>query len=253
MSDTKEKIVLNFDKEVHDRLKITEVESGRALTRFEKYQWAVRKQAYSNDASFNDAKQEFTLTNSPSNLEKTPLGKYTLVRNDETYFCNFSHPLMQTALSSATQINSRLDTEDESVTIPLITFNYSAWENKVTLLEPFVGKSGWLAINQLTLEILSVEDHFAVACLADDGSSIPSDTAHQMLEIIPTSEETTTILRTDETYSSALLALEEETNELSTKVHNEVGSFLVDAYDKLDDWADDISHEHDIKENWKRK
>ena len=50
-----------------------------------------------------------------------------------------------------------------------IHFDYELHEGKVTLLEPFIGKSGWLVTTLFTVESLDqAEDHLILAAMTDE-------------------------------------------------------------------------------------
>ena len=56
--------------------------------------------------------------------------------------------------------------------LPKLHFDYGEHDGKVTLLEPFIGKSGWLALSLFTVESLDqAEDHLIFAAVTDDGAA----------------------------------------------------------------------------------
>ena len=63
-------------------------------------------------------------------------------------------------------------------------FDYSAYEGKISALEPLVGKSGWMSAELLTIEALGQsEDCLLLAGRCDDGAPLSDEAANRLLTI----------------------------------------------------------------------
>ena len=72
------------------------------------------------------------------------------------------------------------ETKKNVTPVKKVLFDYSATPTKVSLLEPYIGNSGWLQMNKLTVESFEHEDYLLIACVADDGTVIERDVAESL-------------------------------------------------------------------------
>ena len=66
MADTRQKLLENFDAEVHDRLKVNFASSRQNIGRAQELLWGLSKQILDEHASFDDEARCFTVTSVPS-------------------------------------------------------------------------------------------------------------------------------------------------------------------------------------------
>ena len=64
-----------------------------------------------------------------------------------------------------------------------LTFNYSAYGGNISLLDPLVGKSGWLEISKLTIESLDTEQFLICAGQTDDGQRLDEETCQKLMQV----------------------------------------------------------------------
>jgi len=63
-----------------------------------------------------------------------------------------------------------------------IQFDYAQYEGQGHVLEPFVGRSGWLTLSRFSVEALDqAEDHLIFSAFADSGERLDDDLARRML------------------------------------------------------------------------
>jgi len=63
-----------------------------------------------------------------------------------------------------------------------IQFDYGQHDGKVTALEPFIGKTGWLALSLFSVESLDQgEDHLIFSAVTDDGQTLDDEVAQRLL------------------------------------------------------------------------
>ena len=105
-----------------------------------------------------------------------PLGLYELPRRSgEAHLYRLNHPLAEAVVARA---KGRDLPEAE------IQFAYGEHDGKVTLLEPLIGKSGWLTLCLFTVESLDqAEDHLIFAAATDDGEVLDEEAAARLLTL----------------------------------------------------------------------
>jgi adenine-specific DNA-methyltransferase len=65
-----------------------------------------------------------------------------------------------------------------------IRFDYGRHDGKISILEPFIGQSGWLNAWVLTVESLDqVEDHLILAAITDHERPLDEKTAARLLSL----------------------------------------------------------------------
>ena len=124
-----------------------------------------------NDASFHLEAQPF--------MEQTPvipLGLYELPRRSgEAHLYRLNHPLAEALIVQAKM---------RDLPPAEIHFDYDQHDGKVTLLEEFIGKSGWLTLSLFSVESLDqAEDHLIFAAETDDGQMLAEDVAARLLTL----------------------------------------------------------------------
>jgi hypothetical protein len=134
--------------------------------------------------------------------------------------------------------------------LPLVEvhFDYGQHDGKVTLLEPFIGKSGWLTLSLFTVESLDqAEDHLIFAATTDKGQPLEEEVAARLLTL-PGS-----VMGSAQPGSGAAV-LEAHTQQRQASIERDISErnarFFEAEADNLDGWADDlkVGLEREIKE-----
>lgn len=169
-----------------------------------------------------------------------PLGLYELPRRSgEAHLYRLGHPLAQRILEQA---------KDRELPPAELVFDLSIHEGKVSVLEPFVGRSGTLALALLTIEALDQsEDHLIFAAATDDGRVLDEAVARRLFGVparavtqLPNGNEDSTI--------QDILSQRQEAIQRTISQRN--AAFFEAEADKLDGWADDlkVGLEREIKD-----
>lgn len=75
-----------------------------------------------------------------------------------------NHPLADAILAQAKGRN--LDVRE-------VSFDYANYDGIISVLEPVVGKSGWITLSSFTVESLDQsEDHLIFAVISDEGVTL---------------------------------------------------------------------------------
>lgn len=231
LRDTRQKLLENFDTEVHAKLKINLRESQTYLDTYEKWLWDVTRFFLGNKADFSTQEYSFTLKDNPFPNEHIDAGPYKIAKNvEDAHVYRPAHPLAQRILD---EIKTQILPCHELV------FDYSNHPTIVSVLEPLIGNKGILKVSNYTVEAFEVEDHILVSAFNSNGEKINDEIAKKlftlMAEVRPLSSQI------NNTENENLENLEKEIlNEVSTQIAERNSEFFDDEVDKLDKWADDM-------------
>ena len=241
MARTRRNLLENFDDEVREKLKVQDEASKAYLSRYERQLMQLTRHEldgcaeFLDDASFRLETQPF-----PEQTAAIPLGLYELPRRSgEAHLYRLNHPLAEALIAQAKQRN--LPPSE-------IHFDYEQHEGRVTLLEAFIGKSGWLTLSLFSVESLDqAEDHLICAATTDDGQMLNEEVATRLLTL-PGNVAGQTQMGT------AIALLENQTQKRQSDIQRNISErnarFFEEEADKLDGWADDlkVGLEREIKE-----
>ena len=240
MTTTRKKLLEHFDDEVREKLKVRDMDSKAILGQFERQLIRLTKHELNGNAEFQ-GEGTFRLINSPypELAGKAPLGLYELPRRSgDAHFYRLGHPLADAVIRHA---------KERHLAPAEITFNYDNHEGKVTILEPYIGQSGWLDASLFTIDSLDqTEDYLILAAHADFGGTLDEETARRLLSLPGTH------LR--EISEPAPFALNEITSREQARISRNISernaAFFEAEATKLDHWADDlkVGLEREIKD-----
>jgi adenine-specific DNA-methyltransferase len=240
MTQTRRKLLENFDDEVREKLKVRAEGSVASLNRVERS--LMRLTAHElrdhvelvDDSSFRLASCPF-----PSAPGDIPLGFYELPRRSgEAHLYRLHHPLAEAVIQQA---------KSRELPSAEVRFSYEDHDGKVSALEPFVGKSGWLTLSAFTVESLDqAEDHLIFGAVTDDGTLFDDECSARLFTLpgAVTGPCLTGIPSTVEP------AIEQRRTAIQRSITDRNARFFETEADKLDDWADDLKLglEREIKE-----
>jgi adenine-specific DNA-methyltransferase len=242
MTTTGRKLLENFDDEVREKLRVRDESSRAFLNSFERLLMHVTEHELAGHADFlNDS--AFRLKSLPFRASATdiPLGLYELPRRSgEAHLYRLNHPLAEAVIAQA-KLRDLPGAE--------VRFNYSGRTGKVSLLEPLIGKSGWLTLSRLSVEALDqAEDHLILAGMTELGAILDEQVVARLLRLPGT-------VAGDQAASDSITgALSAQTTERRTAIQRGISErnaqFFSAEADKLDGWADDLKLglEREIKE-----
>ncbi len=271
MTRTRQQLLENFDDEVREKLKVQDEASKAYLNRYERLLMQLTRYELNGCAEFLDgfsfrlnALPEYFCpqitqisadSNSINNLRESaksadalqafPLGLYELPRRSgEAHLYRLNHPLAEALIAQA---------KKRDLPPAEIHFDYEQHDGKVTLLEEFIGKSGWLTLSLFSVESLDqAEDHLIFAVETDDGKMLDEDVAARLLTLSAASPPRPP----GEGWGEGGVAqqLETITRQRQAAIQRNISErnarFFEAEADKLDGWADDlkVGLEREIKE-----
>jgi adenine-specific DNA-methyltransferase len=240
MTRTRQKLLEHFDDEVREKLRIRDEATRGYLNRYERLLMQFSNHELGDHAEFlSDA--SFRLNSLPfTALANISLGLYELPRRTgEAHLYRLNHPLAEALLAQA---------KGRDLPPAEIRFDYGRHDGKVTILEPFIGQSGWLAASLFTIESLDqAEDHLIIAAVTDSGRVLDEETSGRLLslpgEVISNFSDSSPI----EVLNSFA---GQRQGEIQKGISERNARFFEAEADKLDGWADDlkVGLEREIKE-----
>ena len=230
MNSTRQKLLENFDADVHDKLKVNLQESKNYLDKYSQLLWRMTRHGLQDYGVFDKTEYKdnhrFFLKNLPPKAEESiPLGDYEIGRDiQDAHAYRVGHPLAQYLIHALGE--QQLDAAE-------ITFDYSNQQQKAQMLEPLLGQSGELALYKLSINGRDSEDHLVFVGKTDAGKALEQEQI-QRLFILNSHSKTT---------SNKISNFKKEFKANKGKILGEVegryATFFEQEIDKLDNWADD--------------
>ncbi len=242
MTRTRQQLLENFDDEVREKLRVRNEAAKAYLNRHEKLLIQLTQHElaglaeFHDDASFRLQAQPF-----PGKAESIPLGLYELPRRSgEAHLYRLNHPLAEALVARA---------KHRELPATEIQFEYGQHDGKISSLEPFIGRSGWLALTLFSVESLDqTEDHLIFSAITQAGEWLDEEVVQRLLTLPSSSSAPSQIeaptRNTLEAHAKARQkAIQREVSERNAR-------FFEAEAEKLDGWADDlkVGLEREIKE-----
>jgi len=256
MEDTRKVLLENFDEEVAARLKVHRDKTLESLSERERWLLNLTRSELGREAAFDKIEPRFQYVpkkGSDPDSAKHPKGRsgyrgltpfspgfyhfdWRKAKVNGDTFYRQGHPLATSLIERALQ---------RQLTAATLTFNYAAYGSVVSVLEPLVGKSGWLELSKLTITSLDTEEFLLLCGVTDDGTELDAELCGKLLLISATATEAVD-------GSSPDLSTNRDAE--MTKRVKEVEQRNMKHFDeevlKLDHWSDDLKQglEREINE-----
>lgn len=231
LKDTRQKLLENFDPEVHEKLKANIRESQAYLDVYERWLWETTRFFLGDNADFSDQEYSFMLKKNPFADQNIDPGPYKIGKNvEDAHIFRLGHPLAQKILNELK--HAELDTAE-------VVFNYSKNQGIISVLKPLVGRSGVMKVSSYTLEALDAEDHVIISALDQKGEPIIQEIAKKLFSLAAEVSGAEENISEDE--KKKLETLEQDAVDLVHERSAERNSeFFDNEVEKLDQWADDM-------------
>jgi hypothetical protein len=251
MQSVRSTLLEKFDEEVREKLKIDFENSKAYLNSFEQKLWKTTQYFLQDCAVFAENEYSFSLKKNPFPDEKIHSGPYMILKAeegkkksdtiipDDTNIYRIGHKLAQRILTACKQ---------QPTPLKEIVFDYTNTPTKITLLEQYIGKTGWMEIEHLTIQSFENEDYLLLACISEDGIIIDKETAERLFSLIARENHEVEIPTTLVPLLKDILHRQQQEVIADNETRNR--DFFDTEMDKLDQWADDmkISLEKEIKD-----
>ena len=251
MQSVRSTLLEKFDEEVRDKLKIDFENSKAYLNAFEQKLWKTTQYFLKDTAVFGDNDYSFSLKKNPFPDENIHSGPYMILKAvegrkksevfipEDTNIYRIGHKLAQRILKACKQ---------QETPVAEIVFDYTNTQTKITLLEQYIGKSGWLRVEHLTIQSFEDEDYVLLACVTENGEIIDKETAERLFSLTASIGGQVDIPQEIKPLFKDVLSQQEQEIISVNAIRNR--DFFDTEMDKLDQWADDmkISLEKEIKD-----
>jgi len=243
MVKTRQVLLENFDEEVQEKLRMRADDSRNARNRFERMLMDLTRAELVHCAAFDD--DGFDLRHIPTGIEHSglagiELGRYELPRRSgDAHLYRINHPLARWGIEQA---------KARALDGARLAFDYNAYGSKISTLEAYRGKAGWLTVKLISVETLgNQEQHLLVAAGTTDGVVLAEEDPEKLLRLPATTQAASLFNAPDATL---LADVEARKTALLRDVNERNLGYFEQEVQKLDAWADDLKLglEQEIKE-----
>jgi adenine-specific DNA-methyltransferase len=131
-----------------------------------------------------------------------------------------------------------------------LAFGYAHSGKKISILEPPIGRTGWLSVAVLTVASLETEDHMLLGGVCDDGTSLDPEQCRRLfsLDAVEMSSDQTSV--SDSLQAVLNEQLKRQQNDALMRLTERNSSYFELELNKLDRWSDDlkVGLEQELKE-----
>ena len=227
MTQTRRKLLENFDDEVREKLRVRATDTEASLNRIERFLMRLTAHELRDHADFpNDV--SFTLRAAPFDGD-IPLGRYELPRRPgEAHTYRLTHPLAEGLIQQA---------KSRELPVAEIAFDYDSHEGRISSLKPYIGKSGWLTLSALTVDSLDQsEDHLIFGAVTDDGTPLDDECLSRLFTLPGRN--------LGECFNVAPGTVADAIRQKQAAIQRDISernaSFFEAEAEKLEGWADDL-------------
>jgi superfamily II DNA/RNA helicase len=242
IKQTRQKLLENFDEEVHEKLRVNLKESSEVLGKYDNWLWQLTRFYLQPYARFDDEKNWFTLVKNPFPEEQIHPGPYRSGKNvEDANLYRLGHPLAQKIIEKCKAFAPDSQT---------LAFDYSHSGKKISILESLVGKSGFMRVVCDTVTALETEDYVLLSGVCDDGSPVDAEQCRRFFSLGASEKPTDSSTPAGHLHSQMDESLQRQQNEVLAKLTERNAAFFEIELDKLDRWSDDlkVGLEQELKE-----
>jgi hypothetical protein len=118
-----------------------------------------------------------------------------------------------------------------------VTIQYSGGSKKIAILEPLIGKSGWLSCGKFSVRTLEEEDHLVLSGMTDEGDALDAARLERFFDLPAMQGNELAIPADAEARLTELQTVQQKTI-LEALTKRNADRFDIEM-DKLEHWADD--------------
>ena len=235
MRGAKEKLLENFDTDVHEKLKINLRESKAYLETYEKWLWDISRYFLGDNAVYAADDYSFTLKHNPFPGEDIDEGPYKIGKNiDDAHIYRPGHPLAERILQAI---------KKENLPSVELVFDYSNYGPIISPIKKLVGSSGILQLSELTIDSFETEDALILTALMDYGELLEEDVAKKLFMLCAQISHSKVEIRNEDLQQKE----QEKVKILTAGIAERNSEFFDDEVDKLDKWAEDVKKSLEIE------
>lgn len=232
MKLTRQKVFENLDEEVHEKLRISKEEGRQYLNKYEQWLWDITKYALDGSADFSQDDYSFNLKQNPfKSLGELSTGPYRMgqgVDPAKEHIYRLGHPIAKEIIQKS---------KKDKLAPAEIAFDYTNWGRQITIIKDIVNQSGVLAVFQVTVEALDVENYILFVGYKEDGTPLSDEQCFRLFSVPGRSVAEGVAVDLPREWENAF---EVQKNEIFADIEERNGSFFDDEITKLDKWAEDL-------------
>ena len=227
LTDTKKKLLENFDEEVQEKLRIGKAQAEEILSKHDGWLWQLTRYFLKDFAEFEPGENAFVLKRNPFPGETIHPGPYRAGRDvQDANIFRVGHPLAQRVIGACRSL------ETPPATIEL---RLSDTGRRISALEPLKGKNGILQVMHFKTSALEDEDYLILAGATSNGDLLDDDILGRLLTL-PGKVVGTWDGKVPTQISNFV---EERIKSITGEIESRNASYFEEELDKLDRWADD--------------
>lgn len=229
MQQTRQKLLENFDAEVHEKLRLNLRQSNEVLDRYEAWLWQITRYYLAPYAEFEEGKHAFTLLENPFPEEHIHSGPYRIGKNvEDANIYRIGHPLAQKVIARC---------RDMELPKKTLTFRYTGAGVLISILGELAGKEGWLTCELLTISAFESQDHIILAGRTDCGNALSDEQCRRLFSLTAEEELCPALpAKLEEGMKESVTA---EKQAVIARLETRNGDFFEAELDKLDRWGED--------------
>jgi ERCC4-related helicase len=237
MKTTKQKLLENFDKDVHEKLRISLDQSKEYLNKHENWLWKTTRFSLKDNAVFNEDEHSFELVKP---IFDHHVGmRYQMKPAINAHMYRVSSSLAQQLLNHT-----------KVIVTPLAAYDiyYSSSPEKISSINSLLGKSGYICVTKLCL-INTNEEEYIITSGIVDGRKISDDQCKRLLDLDLTNPKTLEDINAeDKIVLSTTVKSDIKSKQAEIAERNSI--YFDEELEKIDSWSEDkkLSLELKIKE-----
>ena len=231
MNQTRQKLLENFDEEVHDKLRISFDESREYRSKYEQWLWQLTRYFLNGYADFSESEYSFTLRENPFPAEKIHSGPYRIGKNiEDANIYRIHHPLATKIIAQC----KNLILEER-----LLEFDYAGSGKLISILAPLVNHSGWLLASSLTITSFDTEDYVVLSGITDGGKLLDTDQCQRLFSLPGTEIKLMKNVDLEGVKKELKTQYEKAKSEILDDIGLRNGNYFEVELEKLDKWGED--------------
>lgn len=241
LDNTRQKLMENFDEEVHRKLRINLEKGKEYLNQYEQWLWQITRYYLQAYADFDDATDSFQLHTNPFPDDNIHSGPYRILRAsaerkkseitlaDDTNVYRVGHPLAQRIIETC---------RTASLPEQEVVFNYTGTPIQISILKEFVGQAGWLQVSLYTVTSFEKEEFLLFSGFTDAGTDLDTEMCQKLFSLFASEGFSISAPQEVLNHCATLDEIQRQTHIATTMSRN--NDFFDRENDKLERWAEDM-------------
>lgn len=230
IQQTRQKLLENFDEEVHEKLRINLQESKDYLSKYESWLWNITRYFLNSNAEFSIDEHSFSLIKNPFPEIKIHPGPYRIGKNiDDANVYRIGHPLAQRII---------VECKKNKLPISKLSFNYTNTIKKITSIEKYIGKSGLMLGKILCITSFDVEEFVQLIAITDDGEVLEKEICERFFSL-PAIVSNNSEVISDNLHQALKNNLDSSQLQILDEIGQRNASYFETELEKLDFWGED--------------